>query len=126
MKEERREEIERSIERFKSYRKCRVDFYMKWDGVIPDDQLLPEIKKDIEWAEEQIMKLREQLPPPMSQRQLRAIEEIPKVWAEVTSKKVGNPLKEMFEVEQQSYNKFLITPKKAGRAILDLLDTKFK
>ncbi len=38
----------------------------------------------------------------------------------------GNILKEMFEVKQQSDKKFLITPKKAVKAILDLLDTKYK
>lgn len=87
MIEERREEIERSIEKLKEYRKLRVDYYLKWDGIMPEG-FLQLVQDDIHWAEERITELRKQLPPPMSQRQLRALEEIPKAWAEVTGKKV--------------------------------------
>lgn len=89
MIEEHREAVERSIEKLKEYRQLRVDYYLKWDGIMPEG-FLQMVQDDIHWAEERITELREQLPPPMSQRQLKAIEEIPEVWAEVT----GNKLKE--------------------------------
>lgn len=82
MIEERREAVERSIEKLKEYRQLRVDYYLKWDGIMPEG-FLQMVQDDIHWAEERITELREQLPPPMSQRQLKALEEIPKAWAEV-------------------------------------------
>lgn len=89
MIEERRAEIEQNIEKLKEYRQLRVDYYLKWDGIMPEG-FLQLVQDDIHWAEERITELRKQLPLPMSQRQLRALEEIPKVWAEVTGKTVGD------------------------------------
>lgn len=89
MIEERREAVEQEIEKLKEYRQLRVDYYLKWDGIMPEG-FLQMVQDDIHWAEEQITELRKQLPPPMSQRQLRALEEIPRVWAEVTGKGVGD------------------------------------
>lgn len=89
MIEERRAEIEQNIEKLKEYRQLRVDYYFKWDGIMPEG-FLQLVQDDIHWAEERITELRKQLPPPMSQRQLRALEEIPKAWAEVTGKTVGD------------------------------------
>lgn len=108
MIEERRAEIERSIEKLKEYRQLRVDYYLKWDGIMPEG-FLQMVQDDIHWAEERITELREQLPPLMSQRQLRAIEEIPEVLAEVTGKKIGgtvvvkkNPImKRIMELENR-------------------------
>lgn len=82
MFEERRAEIERSIEKLKEYRQLRVDYYLKWDGIMPEG-FLQLVQDDIHWADERITELRKQLPPPMSQRQLKALEDIPKAWAEV-------------------------------------------
>ncbi|WAX15766.1 hypothetical protein EG103P3_00097 [Enterococcus phage EG103P3] len=62
MIEERRAEIERSIEKLKEYRKLRVDYYLKWDGIMPEG-FLQLVQDDIHWAEERITELREQLPP---------------------------------------------------------------
>lgn len=89
MIEERREAVEQEIEKLKKYRQLRVDYYLKWNGIMPEG-FLQLVQDDIRWAEERITELREQLPPPMSQRQQRAIEEIPEVWSEVTGKKVGD------------------------------------
>lgn len=82
MIEEHREAVEQEIEKLKEYRQLRVDYYLKWDGIMPEG-FLQMVQDDIHWAEERITELRKQLPPPMSQRQLRAIKEIPKAWAEV-------------------------------------------
>lgn len=86
MIEEHREAVEQEIEKLKEYRQLRVDYYLKWDGIMPEG-FLQMVQDDIEWAEERIMELRKQLPPPMSHRQRKAIEEIPEVWAEVIGKK---------------------------------------
>ena len=86
MIEERREEIEQEIENLRYNREVLRELYHKVDGIV-SDKALTDILLDIQLLEYRIERLRKQLPPPMSQRQLRAIEEIPKVWAEVTSKK---------------------------------------
>lgn len=88
MIEERRAEIERSIENLRYDREVLRELYHQVDGIV-SDKALSDIIFGIHLTELRIETLRKQLPPPMSQRQLRALEEIPKAWAEVTDKKVG-------------------------------------
>lgn len=81
--------IESRIQYWKDLRNRFLKHYQELDGVV-DEETLSKVGEIIATAEQRITELRKQLPPPMSQRQLRAIEEIPEVWAEVT----GNKLKE--------------------------------
>ncbi|WAX12651.1 hypothetical protein EC99P1_00059 [Enterococcus phage EC99P1] len=84
--EDRREEIERSIENLRYDREVLRELYHQVDGIVPEENL-SDIVFEIHLTEMKIETLRKKLPPPMSQRQLRALEEIPKAWAEVTGKK---------------------------------------
>lgn len=84
-----REFIEARIQYWKDLRNRFLKHYQELDGVV-DEETLSKVGEIIATAEQRITELRKQLPPPMSQRQLRALEEIPKAWAEVTGKKVGN------------------------------------
>lgn len=86
--EDRREEIERSIDNLRYDREVLRELYHQVDGIVPEKNL-SDIIFEIHLTELKIETLRKQLPPPMSQRQLRALEEIPKAWAEVTGKTVG-------------------------------------
>lgn len=161
--EERREEIERSIENLRYDREVLRELYHKLDGIV-SDKTLSDIIFDIHLMENRIERLREQLPPQdevekllneankilnsdekhlyltelneaerklararriINQRVVdKAHEEALCEAADNTLQKYadraakGNILKEMFEVKQQSDKKFLITPKKAGRAII--------
>lgn len=87
--EEFREDIERQIENLRYDREVLRELYHQVDGIVPEENL-SDIVFEIHLTEMKIETLRKQLPPPMSQRQLRAIEEIPKAWAEVTGKKIGD------------------------------------
>lgn len=81
--------IEARIEYWKDLRNRFLKIYQELDEVV-DEEALRKVGDIITTAEQRIIELRKQLPPPMSQRQLRAIEEIPKAWAEVTGKKIGD------------------------------------
>lgn len=78
--------IEANIGRLKEIRKAYIEHYLSFDGLVSEERLA-NILDSIHQIEERITELRKQLPPPMSQRQLRALEEIPKAWAEVTGNK---------------------------------------
>lgn len=86
MIEERREAVEQEIENLRYDREVLRALFHKVDGVV-SDKTLSDIIFDIHLMGNRIERLRKQLPPPMSQRQLRAIEDIPEVWAEVTGNK---------------------------------------
>lgn len=103
--------IEATIGRLKEIRQAYIDHYLSFEGQVSEERL-NNILDGIHQLEERIIELREQLPPQMSQRQLRAIEEIPEVWEEVTSKKV----EESLAPKQR---------KSLGRAIIDQLGTEF-
>lgn len=102
--------IEATIGRLKEIRQAYIDHYLSFEGQVSEERL-NNILDGIHQLEERIIELREQLPSPMSQRQLRAIEEIPEVWAEVTSKK---PTKEAIEKALQEYADIA-----AGRIFID-------
>lgn len=87
--EEFREDIERQIENLRYDREVLRELYHQVDGIVPEENL-SDIVFEIHLTEMKIETLRKQLPSPMSQRQLRAIEEIPKAWAEVTGKKAAD------------------------------------
>lgn len=106
-----REFIEARIQYWKDLRNRFLKHYQELDGVV-DEVMLSKVGEIVATAEQRITELRKQLPPPMSQRQLRAIEEIPEVWEEVTRKKV----EESLAPKQR---------KSLGRAIIDLLGTEF-
>lgn len=89
MIEERRAPIEVHLDSLKELRRAYLSHYRFMEGNA-SEEYLSSILDDVHQLEEEIMEVRKQLPPPMSQRQLRAIEDIPEVWAEVTGKKVGN------------------------------------
>lgn len=89
MIEERRAPIEAHLDSLKELRKAYLSHYRFLEGNA-SEEYLSSILEDVHQLEVEIMEVRKQLPPPMSQRQLRAIEEIPKVWAEVTDNKVGD------------------------------------
>lgn len=78
--------IESRIQYWRDLRNRFTKHYQKMDGVA-DEVTLSKVGDIISTAEGRITELRKQLPPPMSQRQLRALEDIPKAWAEVTGKK---------------------------------------
>ena len=88
MIEERRAPIEAHLDSLKELRRAYLSHYRFMEGNA-SEEYLSSILEDVHQLEEEIMEVRKQLPTPMSQRQLRAIEEIPEVWAEVTGKKVG-------------------------------------
>lgn len=114
MIEERRAAIEAHIESIKELRQIYLEDYVRFEGLVPEEDLRA-IKEGIFQMEERITELREQLPPLMSQRQLRALEEIPKAWSEVTGKKVGgtvvvkkNPImKRILELENRKDTLYL-------------------
>lgn len=81
--------IESRIQYWKDLRNRFIKHYQELDGVV-DEETLSKVGDIITTAEQRIIELRKQLPPPMSQRQLRALEEIPKAWAEVTGKKAAD------------------------------------
>lgn len=87
--EDRREEIEAHLDSLKELRKAYLSHYRFMERNA-SEEYLSSILEDVHQLEEEIMEIRKQLPPPMSQRQLRALEEIPKAWAEVTGKKIGD------------------------------------
>lgn len=87
--EEFREDIERQIENLRYDREVLRELYHQVDGIVPEENL-SDIVFEIHLTEMKIETLRKQLPPPMSQRQLRALEEIPKAWSEVTCKNIGD------------------------------------
>lgn len=89
MIEERRAPIEAHLDSLKELRKAYLSHYRFLEGNAPEEYL-SSILDDVHQLEEEIMEVKKQLHPPMSQRQRRAIEELPKVWAEVTGKKVGD------------------------------------
>lgn len=89
MIEERRAPIEAHLDSLKELRKAYLSHYRFLEGNA-SEEYLSSILDDVHQLEEEIMEVRGQLHPPMSQRQRRAIEELPKVWAEVTGKKVGD------------------------------------
>lgn len=89
MNEERRAPIEAHLDSLKELRKAYLSHYRFLEGNA-SEEYLSSILEDVHQLEVEIMEVRKQLPPPMSQRQLRAIEEIPVVWAEVTGNKVGD------------------------------------
>lgn len=89
MIEERRAPIEAHLDSLKELRKAYLSHYRFLEGNA-SEEYLSSILDDVHQLEVEIMEVKQQLPPPMSQRQLRALEEIPKVWAEVTGKKVGD------------------------------------
>lgn len=84
--EDRREEIEAHLDSLKELRKAYLSHYRFMERNA-SEEYLSSILEDVHQLEEEIMEVRKQLPSPMSQRQLRALEDIPKVWAEVTGKK---------------------------------------
>lgn len=106
--EDRREEIEAHLDSLKELRKAYLSHYRFMERNA-SEEYLSSILEDVHQLEEETIELRKQLPPPMSQRQLRALEEIPKAWAEVTNKKVGgrvvvkkNPImKRIMELENR-------------------------
>lgn len=69
--------IESRIQYWKDLRNRFLKHYQELDGVV-DEVMLSKVGEIVATAEQRITELRKQLPPPMSQRQLRAIEEIPK------------------------------------------------
>lgn len=89
MFEERRAPIEAHLDSLKELRKAYLSHYRFMEGNA-SEEYLSSILDDVHQLEVEIMEVRKQLPPQMSQRQLRAIEEIPKAWAEVTGKKIGD------------------------------------
>lgn len=89
MFEERRAPIEAHLDSLKELRKAYLSHYRFLEGNA-SEEYLSSILEDVHQLEVEIMEVRKQLPPPMSQRQLRALEEIPKAWAEVTGKKIGD------------------------------------
>ena len=107
MIEERRESIEQEIESLQYDREVLRALFHKVDGVV-SGKTLSDIIFDIHLMENRIERLRKQLPPLMSQRQLRALEEIPKVWAEVTGKKIGNTREEALNeaLHRELWNRF--------------------
>jgi hypothetical protein len=112
--EDRREEIEAHLDSLRELRKAYLSHYRFMERNA-SEEYLSSILEDVHQLEEEIMEIRKQLPPPMSQRQLRALEEIPEVWAEVTGKKVGgtvvvkkNPiLKRILELENRKDTLYL-------------------
>lgn len=106
--------IESRIQYWKDLRNRFIKHYQELDGVV-DEETLSKVGDIITTAEQRIIELRKQLPPPMSQRQLRALEEIPKAWAEVTGKKIGgtvvvkkNPImKRILELENRKDTLYL-------------------
>lgn len=86
MIEERRAPIEAHIDSLKELRRAYLSHYRFLEGRA-SEEYLSSILADVHQLEEEIMEAKKHLPPPMSQRQLRAIEEIPKAWAEVNGKK---------------------------------------
>lgn len=89
MIEERRAPIEAHLDSLKELRKAYLSHYRFLEGNA-SEEYLSSILDDVHQLEVEIMEVKQQLPPPMSQRQLRALEEIPKVWSEVTGKKIGD------------------------------------
>lgn len=90
--------IESRIQYWKDLRNRFIKHYQELDGVV-DEETLSKVGDIITTAEQRIIELRKQLTPPMSQRQLRALEEIPKAWAEVTGKKAADKtLKEYADI----------------------------
>lgn len=89
MIEERGAPIEAHLDSLKELRKAYLSHYRFLEGNA-SEEYLSSILEDVHQLEVEIMEVRKQLPPPMSQRQLRALEEIPKAWAEVTGKKIGD------------------------------------
>lgn len=87
MIEERRAPIEAHLDSLRELRKAYLSHYRFLEGNAPEEYL-SSILDDARQLEVEIMEVRKQLPPPMSQRQLRAIEDIPEVWAEVTGKTI--------------------------------------
>ena len=87
--EDRREEIEAHLDSLKELRKAYLSHYRFMERNA-SEEYLSSILEDVHQLEEEIMEVSKQLPPPMSQRQLRALEEIPKAWAEVTGKKAAD------------------------------------
>ena len=82
MIEERRAPIEARIDSLKELRRAYLSHYRFLEGKA-SEEYLSSILADVHQLEAEIMEVKKQLPPLMSQRQLRAIEEIPKVWADV-------------------------------------------
>lgn len=112
--EDRREEIEAHLDSLKELRKAYLSHYRFMERNA-SEEYLSSILEDVHQLEEEIMEVRKQLPSPMSQRQLRALEDIPKVWAEVTGKKIGgtavvkkNPImKRILELENRKDTLYL-------------------
>lgn len=126
MTEERRAAIEREIENLKYDRKVLRKLYYKLEGVAPE-VVLSDIVSDIYLLEDRIVRLRTEKQLIEKAREEALCEAADKTLQEYADRPAkGNILKEMFEVERQSDKKFLITPKKVGRAIINLLDTKYK
>lgn len=108
--------IESRIQYWRDLRSRFIKHYQELDGVV-DEETLSKVGDIISIAEQRITELREQLPPPMSQRQLRALEEIPEVWAEVT----GNKPKEeaLATLSAEKTLREYVDKEAAGRIFMD-------